>query len=272
MLSKKIIVLFDEYGNHTFNLKSNRIFVGVSAIYELEDEEDIFKKSDKIMGLSKSKPLKNDKINVSKAITISNELIKYPIEIDVRFINLDDSILINNLDNYKAFGDYTRKEYRGITKERKYAQILYPQLVETCLFSSISHFLEHNTEDIYDIEICVDNWEYPIPDIDLALKYASEKLELSISDLMNKFKINSIVTISNKQLLKDISSERKRFIDVITSVISKNFRDHNDKTYSSKPLEILTKGMGNKIRVEDSTEDSTAETSNSFYDSIVNKL
>ncbi|MCH7519535.1 MAG: hypothetical protein IH964_10995, partial [Candidatus Dadabacteria bacterium] len=69
----EIIVLFDEFGTPSFkDINTNNYFMGVSALYELDKEEDILNALDQSMGLSKSKPLKNDKIGKQRAITISN--------------------------------------------------------------------------------------------------------------------------------------------------------------------------------------------------------
>ena len=55
--------------------------------------------------------------------------------------------------------------------------------------------------------------------------------------------------------MKDKKSKRKRFIDVVTSVISRAYRRKNDERFTKEPLEILQKKLGNKLQVIDYTDE-----------------
>src|SRR6266851_6419925 len=91
---EKLIVLFDEFGTPTFNTPDSRgIFLGVAALYKFEHEDKIFDDSDKLMGLSKSKPLKNDKISTQKALDIAQQVGKHDLTIESKYISLKNNDL-----------------------------------------------------------------------------------------------------------------------------------------------------------------------------------
>jgi len=98
---KKIVVLFDEYGTPSFDIPTGQnVFLGVSVLYELNEEENIFKRCDKSMGLSKSQELKNDKIDVNKAIEISSDVGKQRLSILAKYALLDNSKLKDIGEDY----------------------------------------------------------------------------------------------------------------------------------------------------------------------------
>ena len=254
---KKIIVLFDEYGTPTLSLnRVQDIFLGVSVLYELSEEDNIFNRCDTIMGLSKSKPLKNDQISVSKAIDISKVLGKQALSISAKYLTLNNPALKDIIEIYKPFCNFTREIWRGIKKERKDVQILYPQILERCIFDIIARYLESVDSGKYVFQIFIDDWGFPKPDEHIALNFGKSSLEKKVRQfVVHDIKKDSDISIIEKNLLKDPNSRRKRFIDVLTSVISRAFRDKNDSKFDNTPFKELQNQLKNNFNVEDMTYD-----------------
>jgi hypothetical protein len=263
---EKLIVLFDEFGTPTFNKSNNKgIFLGVTALYKFEHEDKIFDDADKVMGLSKSKPLKNDKISSQKALDMTQQVGKHDLTILSKYISLKNNDLKEIIETYSKFGNLSRKIFRGIEKERKPAHILHTQISEYCLFDIISsHIVDHEV-DSYIFEIYIDNWSYPTPDEHIVLKYAPENLEKQLRELINDYGRGSKIIIKPKEFLKGSSSKRKRFIDALTTIISRAFLDENDPKFEAGPLKELKSQLGNKFKINDYTFELTGFIRDSMY-------
>lgn len=267
---KKIIVLFDEYGTPTLSVKrSQDIFLGVSVLYDSSKEEDIFNSCDAIMGLSKSRPLKNDLINVSKAINISKVIGKKDLSIQSKFLTLNKSALKEIIKIYKPFGDFTRELYRGIKKERKDAQILYPHILESCIYDIIARYLESEDVGKYVFEIFIDDWGFPKTDEHIALGYGKSSLEKKLQEFIAEgIKKDLDISIASKSLMKDKNYRRKRFIDVLTSIISRALRDTNDSKYDTTPIEQLKNQLKNDFNIENITDNVIISLNDFMYKDI----
>ena len=263
LANKRLIVLFDEFGTPTFNFKSNEeIFLGVSVLYDLEKENEIFNDCDKELGLSKSKPLKNNKISVNKAKTISHILGKQSFIISAKYLNLDNSELKNIVDDYKNIGDLSRKIYRGVG-ERKVAHILYSAVLNECLFNIVADYLESfNSVNNCCFEIYIDDWSIPVADKNLFI----EDLKLSLKSKMESLFQDCEISMNNLVLLDDNNSKRKRLIDIITSVICRAFLDLDNSKYDTAPLNILKKRLETNIKIHDITDEMSE-----FYDEMIKK-
>lgn len=181
---EQLIVLFDENGTPTFNTPDSKgVFLGVSALYKFEHEDKIFDDTDKLMGLSKSKPLKNDKISSLKALDIAQQIGKLDLTIVSKYISLKNNDLKEVTEIYMAFGNLSRIIYRGIKKERKTAHILHTQILEYCLFDIISSYILAHEVDSYTFEIYLDDWSYPTTDKHIVLQYASKNVEKNCENL-----------------------------------------------------------------------------------------
>ncbi|MGC1135802.1 MAG: hypothetical protein WA941_23460 [Nitrososphaeraceae archaeon] len=255
--SKKIVVLFDEYGTPSFDFTTGQnVFLGVAVLYELNEEENIFKSCNKCMGLSRSKELKNDKIDVNRAIEISCVIGEQRLSILARYILLDNRTLNEIVEDYKKFGDISRQLFRGIKKERKVAQILYQQILAICISQIILRYLENADAGNYEFEIFVDYWDYPLPDKHIDSKYFNSLLE----DKVQRFVVDNIkkdvkVSIKTKQFLKATDRKREYFIGVLTSVVSRVCRDEKDSKYDLRLLTEMQNKLGNNFNIEDTTND-----------------
>ena len=252
----EIIVLFDEFGTPSFkDINTNNYFMGVSALYELDKEEDILNALDQSMGLSKSKPLKNDKIGKQRAITISNAAGKQDLHVTVGYLDLSDSELRQSIDTYLKFCDKSREKYRGIMKKRKETHFFHSQLSNHCLFDVIINYLINNSGK-YHFNIFIDDWIYPESDRDIALEYTPKKLQQRLRDyLIKNLNQDARILIDTIQTLKTDSSKRKRFIDALTSICSRTFIDKKNLKYDPQALDILKNKLKNKIKVENLTKE-----------------
>jgi len=219
------------------------------------------------VGLSNKKPLKNVDIRLSRAKKISKVIgsQKY-IRILSRYLNLDNLELKEIVGSYKKTGNEARKKCRKIDKERKEAQILHTAILDNCLFDIIVDYLESESVDSrkYNFGIFIDTFDYPVPDrpilVDSTSSSLEEKIQEDIQDNLNK---DYDISVRPIKLLDDDISKRKRLIDVITSIISRAFRDKNN----GSPLEEI------KLLLQDKYHESniTKETI-SFYKHMISKV
>jgi len=254
---KKIIILFDEHGTPIFKMqKEQDIFLGVSVLYELNEEEIIFNCCDEIMGLSNSNPLKNNKISVSRAINISKTIGNLNLDILGRYLRLDNSRLKDKTEEYVKFGNFTRKIFRKTNEERKLAQVLYQEVLYGSLWGIIEEYLKHIRTGIHSFEIFIDSWDFPNIDRYFAQEYASGSLEEKLrTNIKIDSKRNTQISISPIRLLTKSSDQRKRFIDVMTSIISRAFRNKHDSKFSVEPLRELKNRLKSRIRIIDDSDE-----------------
>ena len=259
---KKIVVLFDEFGTPTFkNTNTSDYFLGVAVLYELSDEDKIFNALNMLMGLSNSKPLKNDRIDNHRAVNIAKEICKHNLYITAKYIKLTDNILRKNTENYILFGNFSRRIFRGVD-EGKDVHFLHSQILETCLFDIISRFLDKSIGK-HRFEISIDNWNYPRTDIHIIVDYSSESFQKHIQEFINDYiKTDTQIYIGPIQFLNSPSDKRERFIDVLTSIISRSLLAQSNPKFDLQPNNELLRGLKNKFILGDMT----AEIINFTYD------
>lgn len=243
MSSEKIIVLFDEYGTPTLRQdRESKFFIGVGACYKNSDELIIFHQIEDLIGLQNKNPLKNNRIPAERAINIAKELKQLPIFLIVVTIDLSNIDLIETVTEYQHISNQIRKKERNI-KERPIAQIIHSKILSNCLFESLTLCLEYS-QTLKTFEIFIDAWSIPAKDIPLYLNFRTESLSRHISNLFPN------VTIQHIQLLED-DSKRKRFIDSVTSVVSRKYYPHSNAKFTSIPFDILfANSSGRSINVD----------------------
>jgi len=231
MCSEKIIVLFDEYGTPTLRQdRESEFFIGVGACYKNSDELIVFHQIEGLIGLQNKKPLKNNRISTERAIKIAELLIQLPIFLVAVTIDLSNTDFIETVTEYKHISNQIRKKERNI-KERPIAQLVHSKILSNCLFESITLCLE-NSQAIKRFEIFIDAWSIPSKDIALYLNFRTESLSTHISNLFPN------VVVQHIQLLED-DTKRKRFIDSVTSVVSRKYYTHSNAKFTSSPFDIL---------------------------------
>lgn len=227
-----MITLFDEYGTPTLrDDRENSVFIGVAACYDKSDEKRIFNSVKADMGLSNTNPLKNNQISNERAIRIATSLCNLPIKMVVCEIGLNNQTFIDTLKQYFESSNQIRVRERAV-KERPIAQIIHSTILSNCLFEVITLCLEHNPSK-KEFRVFIDNWSIPRSDIEIYLNERSHSLNRSIQRLF------PYVNISPIELLNK-DNYRKRFIDVLTSIISRNFEKPSSPKKSTTPLEILS--------------------------------
>jgi hypothetical protein len=232
-----VTILYDEQGTPTFiDKRETNFFVGVAVAINSSFEKSLFEQCNESFGLSKSKPMKNDKISNSRIIAIGEQLAQLNLLINFFYLNLSDETLYNTVRLYEEFSNLLRIKHRGV-KARPIAQILYGQVLSHTLFMTISDYIK-----LYKIStgfsIFIDNWSFPNCDIDLILNMTSQSLALKNNEITQEFFPGVRVLCDSLQLL-DNDSKKKKFIDVLASVISRGFLDKNNPKYSDLILKTI---------------------------------
>jgi len=267
---KHLTVLFDESGTPTFSQKNNSTyFLGVALLYETKDEATILNDIKSTIGLSKSKPVKNDRLSSQKVIDCAKILGTKNIYISARYVQLDNSDLRAILQDYEKFGNLSRELYRGITTERKIAQILHSQIMGECIADLILTYAPEHLADSYIFEPYIDNWSYAKPDQHIITEFTPENLERKLRELLREnLKRDPQIIIRPIQLLIDKSSDKKRLIDSLTSSISRGIYNVNDSKYDKTPTIDLSQSLGDRFTIIDVTSEMTVFINNVMYDDI----
>jgi len=248
---RQIIVLFDEQGTPTFGPKRDRDwFLGVAVVYDCENEKEIFSTCDALFGLTKPKPLKNDRIGNSRAERISDLVIKLPIQLVARSVNLANDEFQQVLTVYEQLASEFRKKHRQV-KESNIAQRLYSQILVETVFSSIIGYMERHRASSA-ISVYVDHWSLPRDDIEILLKDWPKGIQRDVNSFYEEQGPDLNVRIAPISLMKQ-DSLRKRFVDVITSVVSRSFLREGSVRFSQIPLQTLLTNDDN--RCEDITQE-----------------
>lgn len=246
MTFERMTILFDEYGTPTFRKdRENEFFIGVGIGYKQSDEEEIFYKVGDLIGLQKIKSLKNNKISNKRAAEIAKTLKQLPLFLVVVAMNLSDQDLINTVSEYCSISNKIRENEREL-KGRPIAQILHSRVLDNCLFESITLCIE-NDPYLNNFDVFIDNWSIPNEDISIYLNLRSESFSRQISNLFPD------VTVSPIQLL-DEDSKRKRFIDSVTSVVSRYYYDKLNDKFTDVPFNILFINNLNNMIILDITQ------------------
>ena len=248
----RIIVLFDEFGTPTFRAdRPINSFLGVSVTYKSDDEHHIFQQCDTEFGLSNVRPLKNDRISESRAEKISKLISALPVHITISSLDLSNEDLKRVVGLYEELGGEIRRLHRGVG-QRVAAHILHDQILDDTLFSAISRYLEDSPANQY-FEIFIDDWAIPMSDIEVALDVRSKSFKEKINELHIKFGLATALGVSPiKRMAQD--SVRKRFIDVVTSSISRSFLPPENPRFSPIPLQnILGYKYNASVDITDNT-------------------
>ena len=234
-------VLFDEFGTPTFRAdRESDYFLGVGVAYASEVEDYLFEHADKLFGLSNRSPLKNSRIRVSRAVSISQLLSELPVQVTVSSLDLSNDTLQQVANLYEQFGAEIRKFHRR-ADSRVVAQILHDNILDDTLFGSITRYLEIN-QTPESFEIFIDEWAIPESDIEVALEFRSRSLRQKIAELHQKYGLAIPANVSPiGRLIED--TPRKRFIDVVTSTVSRFFLPERNPRHSPIPLQNI---LGNR--------------------------
>jgi len=234
--NNNIIVLFDEHPTPTFGPSREKdYFIGVGVTFNFKDEQQILRSCETLFGLRNANPLKNNKIAASRALEIAKLLFRLPVQVVISKVDLTNESFKNKVQVYEELGNYMRPIHRGVPG-RPQAQILHSRILDATLFESISRHLQYVPKNSI-FEIHIDNWSLPKSDKEMVLKDTSELLEEKITDLHNEYFRG--ISISAKPLeLLVADTPRKRFVDVVTSVVSRAI-PLNSKTSSREPLNII---------------------------------
>lgn len=252
MAAKDVTVLFDESGTPQIgNNDRTDWFLGVVVRYDQSAENEIFFKCTKEFGLSKTKPAKNDSIGCSRAIRIAKLLAGLPLSIFVSGVRIANPEYCKTIVDYARLGNIARKEHRQI-RERPIAQIMHSQVIDHCLFHSITDYFEASGGDA-EFSVYIDNWSIPQYDVEIYLELRARLLNEHISTLCAEYHSGQPKSIARLQLLIEDSS-RKRFVDVVTSVLSRTYLKSDDPKYSREPAYILERC--GKAQFGDATRDS----------------
>ncbi len=237
MAAKNMVMLFDESGTPT--IKDNPRtdwFLGVGMAYEQSAEKMIFSRCKDACGLAKSRPLKNDRIENSRAVCIAKLLADLPVSIFVSRVNTVDPKYRKIIVDYEGFGNKIREEFRQI-RERPIPQIIHSHVLDHCLFHLITGYFEQGGGDAA-FSVFIDNWSISPNDINIYLKERATSLHRAISSLCANYAEGQPVSISHLELL-NTDTPRKRFVDVVASVFSRAYLKRENQRYSCEAADIL---------------------------------
>lgn len=245
MAGKDVTVLFDESGTPQIVGKyRNEWFLGCGVWYEQSAETEVFARCNEAVGLSKNKPMKNNRISIDRAIRIVRILTDLPLSIYVSGIDTTDSEFRRIVRNYKRFAKKARAIHRPKVRERPIAQIIHSHVLDHCLYHSITGYFEAGGGDA-EFSVYIDNWSIPEADVEIYLGYRAMFLDSHISSLCAEYHLGQPKSIARLQLLVE-DSRRKRFVDVVASVISRAFLRSDNPRYSCEPMDVLREaGMAN---------------------------
>jgi len=122
---------------------------------------------------------------------------------------------------------------------------MHTHLLNDTLYISSTLYIKQFTSNT-NISIYVDNWSIPANDRDTELSYRCQSLQQKTNDLFSTFFNNISISIPPIILLEKDSS-RKRFIDIMTSVISRAFVNKENERYDNSPLTNILKNENNSM-------------------------
>jgi len=237
MAAKNLIVLFDESGTPVISFDQRTDwFIGVGVTYEQSDEDVIFYKGKADFGLANSKPLKNDRITNSRAVSIAKLLAHLPVSIYVSSVNTANPTLREIIVDYEFFGEKARRKFRQARK-RPIAQIIHSHVRDHCLFNLITGYFNAGGDDAA-FAVFIDDWSIPENDIDISLRHSAKSLYEKIARVCEEFAQGRLVSIAPFELLNRDSS-RKRLVDLVASTFSRAYLKPNNQKYSREAADIL---------------------------------
>jgi len=254
VIMNNVRILFDEFGTPTFrNDREFSVFGGIATAYYQTDEENLIAKCDKLFGLSSSQPKKNRHISAEEAIDIARLVTTLPLYMVINILTLDDEALKETATIYEPLSNEIRTKYRGV-RERPLSQYLHGRLLDSCVLKCISSFLVRQPVAQFRCEIHVDNWAIPASDKEIFVKDRAQSLQHSIRLLLTKIGLQTQLGIPDLSIL-DRDSALKRFIDVLASITNRAYFTESNEKRSSEPLDLLRKGMGSVLDLENITYD-----------------
>ena len=207
------------------------------------------------MRLSNNKTLKNKSIKESRAIKIANRLCSHNLRIEARTLDLENNELKQTGETYEQFGNLSRRIYRNTTKERKISHFLHDEIMFYCITDLISKTFSIKRDCDLQIEPYIDDWSYTSIDKHIALEYFSNKFSIWLNELSVEKQINVNISVKNIALLDDAKDRKKRFIDVLTSVISRAYFDCSDERFTDIPLIMLKNSLKENFNIDNATND-----------------
>jgi len=237
-IEHSFIYLFDESGRAILSTNDSHIFLGCGVFYDEKEEENIFNTCDKLFNLSASKPLKNENINDELALKIVEKIIELNIPVVCIWIDLNDGSLISVIKNYRELTIELKKHHR-LPGSRKIAHILHDKILDKNIFE-ILDFLSNINNVTIRLKPYIDEWSIPKLERNVKLINRSQSIEDKISEITNLFNQNILFKVDNFQLLKNAASKKKRFIDVITSAVSRAFKKVEKTKYICDSSNILS--------------------------------
>ncbi len=227
---EKIIYLFDESGRAILSPTDPHIFLGAGVLYNESNEDYLFKTCDELFCLSTKKPLKNENIDDGLVQIIAIKIIELNIPITCTWIDLNDKKLNITIEScIDLLGEL--KKYHNLRGSRKKAHYLHDKILDKNIFDLLSLFLYNKNNVMYKINPFIDNWSIPKLEKKVSLKYRSVSIEKRIQEILNNFDQNISFKVEDIQLLENPEDKRKRFIDVITSAVSRAFKKVNETEY-----------------------------------------
>lgn len=233
---ENIIYLFDESGRAILSPTDPHIFLDVGVLYKENEEGYLFTTCDKLFRLSTKEPLKNANISDELVQVIANKIVELNIPITCIWIDLNDKNLVRVLENYRDFLIELRR-YHNLQGNRKIAHILHDRILDKNIFE-ILDFLSDISDITIRLKPYIDMW--PIPSLEKKVKLISRSnsIEEKIKEITHYFEQNISFKVEEFKLLENKKNKRKRFIDIITSIVSRAFIKVNDSEYICDPSNI----------------------------------
>jgi hypothetical protein len=255
---KEVLLLFDEYGTPTLNSKrENDFFVGVSVLYELKSEDKLFDSADKVLNIYGKAVKKNRNINNDTAIKFAIKIAEHPISITVFYVDLTDDVFAQTIKEYCKAGNFARLNIRAkiekdkIIKERAICHFIHSQMLFYIFYESISNLLLNDNKPLYNIYPQIDSWAIPNCDKEIKLKDTSKIIERQLNLLLNQTNKIGYVSVKDTMTLDkslgDVYNYRKKFIDYVTSIVSRLFFNKNNPHFTEEPMNILRDMLNNSF-------------------------
>ena len=227
---EEIIYLFDESGRAILSPIDPHIFLGIGVLYNRDNEDDFFKTCDELFCLSTKDPLKNIKISNELALTIAKKIVELKIPIVCTWIDLNNENLITTIKScIDLLGEL--KKYHHLRGSRKEAHYLHDKILDKNIFDLLGLFLYDKSNVTLRIKPFIDNWSIPKLEKKVSLNYRSLSIKEKIQEMSHHFDQNILLEVENIKLLKNPKNKRKRFIDVITSTLSRAFVKIDETKY-----------------------------------------
>lgn len=250
------IFLFDEYGTPTFESgRESDTFLGLSCLYDKNDELEIFEKIHTIIGLENKTTKKSTELSIEKSIQLAAALSSLNISITVAFLDLNDTKLEKIIKEYHKIGNEARLQIRAQDekdiRERKITQLLHSNILAFCMHEPIANLLNRNRFPFFVIEPYIDHWCIPKCDFKNYIELMPKDLQDQINVLITELGLTGSVTINKIEMLRECDTQlnlkRKRTIDCVTGIVSKNFNPIQNLNHTKEPIKVLHDNLKEKF-------------------------